>query len=183
MIEFLKWDSDFFDIKIGCIHLNESVCLKTELNRARVEGFKLVYVYGGRNLYVEQNICEAFNGTLVDRKVVFETRITNQVDAISEVVSEYRSSEEDQVLLELALESGRFSRFKLDTNFKCGDFERFYSTWLSESLNGNIADHVFVAKINTLITGMVTLKINENVAKIGLIAVNPNFQGDRKSVV
>ena len=52
-----------------------------------------------------------------------------------------------------------------------------YSTWMEKSINGEMADYVFVHKNHETIDGMITIKIENDIANIGLIAVDYASQG------
>ena len=51
-----------------------------------------------------------------------------------------------------------------------------YREWINKSVSKTIADEVFLYE-NKQILGIVTLKLKENIATIGLIAVAENQQG------
>ena len=80
-------------------------------------------------------------------------------------------------LFELAYESGKYSRYKQDVNILEDRFKKLYQFWIKNSFNKTFADKIFYFKENENIVGFVTLKINNDIAKIGLIAVSPNYQG------
>ena len=84
----------------------------------------------------------------------------------------------DNELLELAYLSGKHSRFCIDPNFSSQDFNRFYSTWMENSLNGTLADEFIVYKKEQQVLGFLTLKYGIDFAEIGLIAVNERSQGE-----
>ena len=73
---------------------------------------------------------------------------------------------EINVLYELAFESGKYSRFKLDKNFSEIDFRKLYKKWVDNSLNLEIADEVLVYKISDIIQGFITYKIYNDGAQL-----------------
>ena len=81
-------------------------------------------------------------------------------------------------LLNLALLSGQYSRFNTDKNFTKEEFIRLYKKWLSNSINGTLADECFATKNEKSgYQGFVTCKIHETSIYIGLIAVDPKVAG------
>jgi dTDP-4-amino-4,6-dideoxy-D-galactose acyltransferase len=175
-IKYLEWDSDFFRKKIGRISVQHSDNIEATLHKAKDEGYQLIYAFGDKDFFVEDTILQQFGGHLADRKVVYEKTIKEKQS--QSTVSVYESKELVPELESLAYESGKYSRFKLDTNFEKDDFYRMYKIWIENSINRQIADKIFVTKNNNeQIQGMLTLKITEDKGHIGLIAVSPNSQG------
>jgi len=175
-IQYLKWDSDFFEKKIGRIDVDYYTDLNTLLNDAKKAGYQLIYIFGGQDLYIDDEVLRKFNGLFADRKILYEKDIGSTNMALP-LVSEYTNKELVSELEQLAFESGKYSRFKLDKNFKENDFFKMYNIWVANSINHQIADKVFIVMENNQIKGMVTLKINEDYGQIGLIAISPNSQG------
>jgi GNAT superfamily N-acetyltransferase len=75
---------------------------------------------------------------------------------------------------ELAIASGEWSRFKVDTNIPTHVFETMFESWIKNSLNLSIADEVFVARDSATgdDVGFVSLKKKGSVVHIGLLAVS-----------
>lgn len=170
LIKKLDWDSAFFDIKIGEITLNEDLSIDALLD------FDLVVVKQLNDFKVSINsFTEAFQET----KVTFSKKITHQTTNDKSLIfdaDECPINEKD--LFELAYESGKYSRFLLDTHFKKDDFKKLYEKWVINSLNKKFADKVFYLKTNDSILGFITIKKNDmTTATIGLIAVAENRQG------
>jgi dTDP-4-amino-4,6-dideoxy-D-galactose acyltransferase len=168
-IQSLQWDSDLFGYQVGKLELN-GMPTRDELidsqNAARK--YRLVYVYSAIPLPSEQ---------LVDCRVEFMKSIRPGItDLDPEGFIAYHGSPTDE-LIELALLSGAYSRFKTDTRFQDGEFEKLYRIWLERSVSGEIADIVYVKMDKGKIAGMITLKSTEKGGMIGLVAVAPDCQG------
>jgi dTDP-4-amino-4,6-dideoxy-D-galactose acyltransferase len=174
-IKYLHWDSVFFNKKIGRIDIENINELKFLLYNAKNCGYQLIYVFGCEVFYAEDEILKQFNGHLADRKVLFK----KELQTLSETpafVHEYKNEILTSELLQLAYQSGEYSRFKLDNNFREGDFYRMYKTWLEKSIKEQMADKIFIISEENLIKAMVTLKINAEKGHIDLIAVSPEAQ-------
>ena len=73
-IKFLTWDTDFFHKKIGRIDCGDQTDLPSLLLQARKEDYELIYVFCNGSNFLPPGILEAYNGSLVDRKVIFENK-------------------------------------------------------------------------------------------------------------
>lgn len=79
------------------------------------------------------------------------------------------------VIRELAVSSGEWSRFRIDSNIPRSVFEGMFQAWITNSVNRSLADEVFVAKDTDSgdIVGIITLKMRPgNETNIGLLAVS-----------
>jgi dTDP-4-amino-4,6-dideoxy-D-galactose acyltransferase len=178
-LTYLPWDSKFFHKKIGRIVLENanlsSLC--TLMKEAQVENYQLLYLFTPENIFVEEEIIHAFNGKLVDRKIIY--RMTwnniNITDTIKDV-EEYYGEELTDELEHLAYLSGLHSRFRIDKHFAADDFNRLYNKWITKSVSRELADNVFVIRESGQITAMVTLKKEKSKGTIGLIAVSEEYQ-------
>ena len=176
-IEFLVWDSEFFQKKTGRINFNETGRnqLMSVLLEARLQGFNLLYIFSPEDIFIENDILSQFNGTLVDKKVVY--RLNLQTASIqNSIVEEYTSTELVSELEQLAFLSGTFSRYYKDTNFLRQEFYNLYKSWITRSIKKELADNIFVIKEKEKIVGMVTLKKENTVGRIGLIAISESAQ-------
>lgn len=68
----------------------------------------------------------------------------------------YTSHEVSDDLLQLAYESGKYSRFKLDKNLTPKVFTDMYKLWIENSVNGQMADRIYVVEQDNKITAMLT---------------------------
>jgi dTDP-4-amino-4,6-dideoxy-D-galactose acyltransferase len=175
-IEYLTWDSNFFEKKIGRVFIGDDPCLEKTLLEAQNTGYRLIYVFADKDTFFDNDILKRFNGHLADKKILYEKKIKEKKENLS-VVSEYKDNKLIPELELLAYESGKYSRFKLDRNFQQDDYYRMYRIWIENSVKKQIADNVFVVKDNDAIKGMVTLKIDGEKGYIGLIAVSADAQG------
>jgi len=176
MIEYLKWDSEFFGLTIGKI---SNPSLSTEefsetINMARNHGYQLLYIFFSEISYTA-NLIENSGAIFVDEKVTFRKKVPDLSSALPFQVLSYAGAI-NQTLKNLAIESGKYSRFKSDKNL-CHKFSDLYEAWMVNSLNKTMADETLVAKINDNIVGMVTLKKNDITGKIGIIAVDEKYRG------
>lgn len=179
----LDWDSDFFGLKIGAINLDcfDGEFLTQELNHFRSNDYDLVYIFvHNPQINLSTEIMSSYNCILVDTKIIYHFRI-NEVRKFSPdlethyTISEYNGGAQE--LYDLAIQSGVYSRYKLDPNFLDDDFERLYYKWIDNSVEFIIADKIFVFKDGALTCGFVTVKKQDNVIVIGLLATDIKYRG------
>lgn len=169
MIKFLEWDSFFFSKKIGSLELNSDF-----QNLNDVNDYDLVYVFSEGNSLLE---IKNFETTFIENKIIFAKKNINSCIPIDENIIEANESEDIKHIYDLAFESGKWSRFNLDKNFKTSEFHKLYTTWVDKSFNKEFADALLVYKFQNKSIGFVTYKISDKFATIGLLAVSAEHQG------
>ena len=168
MIKKLEWDSDFFGIKVGELILNTDTEINNELD------YDLIYV----KLNAEYNLSlKNFTNTFSETKILFSKELKTLHSLNNEVKSISETDHDIDQIYELAFESGKQSRFKLDEKIGKENFEKLYKAWVDNSLNYKFATDVLLYKINADVAGFVTYKIESEIATIGLIAVSEIYQG------
>ncbi len=173
-LEYLEWDSNFFHKKIyRCVidQVSDTLLLNKELTKIQGD---LCYIISKDDLKIKNK--RSF--FLADRKVVF---MKNKFCHCAEPHFDYEIISCVQYtpqLLELALLSGQYSRFKTD-KFLNPWFNKMYKIWLEKSLDKQIASEVFVFKNDNEQLGFVTIKKKAKSAIVGLIAVNETHQGKK----
>ncbi|WP_103867186.1 GNAT family N-acetyltransferase [Aquimarina sp. I32.4] len=163
-IILLDWDSNFFGMKVGKLHLYNE-----ELPSIKITDFDLVYIHSSKLLKNTHIPC-------YDKKVTFKKLISAKRKNITNQHIITYNGKLTKELLNLSLASGAFSRFKLDPRLS-SYFKELYTLWIQNSLNGQLADHVFIYKKENEIIGFITLKKKENYFQIGLIATSHNHRG------
>jgi GNAT superfamily N-acetyltransferase len=168
-INLLEWDSDFFNKRIGSLNIYNNI------NISNVNEFDLIYVKSSEELEVTiYNYFKTFEQT----KVMFSKQLGEEVALLEKAISSMISSPDlKSRLYDLAFESGKFSRFLLDSNFEEDKFKSLYIKWVDNSFLEGYADDVLVYKENDKVLGFVTYKMLEKHAIIGLIAVDSDSQG------
>lgn len=173
MVERLQWDSDFFGLRICRINIasnEEWYMLQQEAISLRKQ-YDLIYVFSDQELLTDTNGMH-----LVDIKTIYAKSIDSSA-IMPTAIECYQESVPNADLYRLALICGTYSRFRLDDKLPVDSYERMYRCWMERSLDGSMADVVLVHRTDTQIDGMITLKIEANVAHIGLVAVDEGAQG------
>lgn len=177
MIKYLEWDSNFLGFKVGSISQLNTETLEQALGYAKSEKYKLIYLFAAADCFVPTDFLQKYNGKLVDRKVLYVHELSDQAIANYDQTNLYTSPEVSDDLLQLAYESGKYSRFKLDNNFAPKVFTDMYKLWMKNSVHGQIADRIYVVERNNKMVAMVTLKEKSETLHIGLIATAIESQG------
>lgn len=168
MIKRLDWDCTFFQIEIGEINF------ENKFHIANADKFDLLYVKSNNNFHID---IINFENKFEEEKIVYEKNLQFQNGESLNLQSINDINYNINDLYKLALESGKHSRFKLDSNFQNKKFEELYYLWIDNSVLKTIANDVLVYKLDEKIIGFVTYKIAAKIATIGLIAVDADFQG------
>jgi dTDP-4-amino-4,6-dideoxy-D-galactose acyltransferase len=169
-IKVCEWDSLFFNKKVGEIEFDNINQSFEELTQ-----FDLIYSKQKQEAIFEIN---DFEHTYTETKVIFSKNINKSNNPVNSAISSVLNTDinKDQIY-KLAFESGKFSRFKLDNKFEQDEFEKLYKIWIDNSLANKIADDVLIYKQGDTVLGLITYKISDHYATIGLLATDPEIQG------
>ena len=166
----LEWDSDFFNKRIGEVFIDEE-----SQSNGKFSSFDIIYVKSDSDIPFK---IKGFVNTLVEQKLTFsKNKLNSKTKNDSSIDSFYNVDVDIQQLYDLALESGKYSRYKLDDNFNEGEFESLYKKWVDNSINKNFADEILVYSENDDVYGFITCKINNKIARVGLLGISPLKQG------
>lgn len=173
MVSRLQWDSDFFGLRIGRIDIvsNERWQMLLQEASSLQMHYDLIYVFSEQELPTDSNKVR-----LVDTKTIYVKSIDSST-TMPATVEHYQESLPNADLYRLALVSGVYSRFRLDNSLPGDSYERLYHCWIERSVDGAMADVVLIHRTDDQIDGMITLKIEVDVAHIGLVAVDEGAQG------
>ncbi len=176
----LQWDSEFFGYPIAKVIINsanekivDEVFDEIHTNKYRLTYFFIKHNEDSALRQMKERKCK-----LVDNKVTYGKKPISYPEQPSHIV-EYESDEPNASLINLALQAGVFSRFRIDTNFTKNDYERLYTAWLEKSIRKELACKILVSMYNDDITGFATLVFKENLAEIGLAAVSYKYRGQK----
>lgn len=177
-LTFLKldWDSDFFHFNIckliGSIENIED--LKSVEKTMDDYNFKLAYYSSAKELNIDK--MESLEIKLVDKKTTYVKNINSSLLS-HPLISSYESVIPSPKLLDLAIQSGIYSRFNVDKNIGKEKFEELYKLWIMRSVKREIAKEVIVYKHNNDIAGYLTIGEKNNRADLGMGAVDSNYRG------
>jgi dTDP-4-amino-4,6-dideoxy-D-galactose acyltransferase len=166
IVEYLEWDSIFFGIDVY-----RSKC------KSAVKANEIQLNKGLTYLFCEEAVT-LLEKSLFDVKVTFTKILTQRKTEIDpKIISYPLGNKVSRELLYLTYQSGQYSRFKIDPKIPNDKFLEFYKLWILNSVNRSFSDEVFTYKIDGIDVGMVTLKKDKKVCKIGLLAVDKDQRG------
>lgn len=177
-LQILDWDSAFFGFRVGRIIVPalDRQRLKQVLAEARRQKVTLVYWNIGADEVSSREAAEVLNGSLVEDKLRYVVRLDPQVVPSASAgfaVEEYAGTEPTPAMEKLALESGVYSRFRLDEKISSLQFEGLYYAWVRESTARRFAEVVLVGRMQDgRIAGQLTLGRKNDRGDIGLLAVD-----------
>lgn len=201
-LELLDFDTKLFEYGVGRIDLSDkeitAPCVtgnNVEINGLLQEGhklgLKLIYLFSPisyKPTIVDESRVYSFPGLMVDRKTTlampllsFNRSALVQKAFINPHVRlqlHPKSDSPSEALCLLAVASGQWSRFRVDSNISNQVFEGMFGAWLKNSINQSFADATFVAiDIETEEEiGFITLKRKDLTVSIGLLAVSASHR-------
>jgi dTDP-4-amino-4,6-dideoxy-D-galactose acyltransferase len=181
-VQLLDWDSDFFGFRVAKIippRLTRAEIVDV-LEQLRSDRITLAYWASDPEDDESRLAAETGGFFLADKKVTYIRDITtldiSNLDC-DEAIQEYRETSLNADLVSLALQSGTYSRFRVDSKIPAHKFEQLYELWIEKSVNKTIAESVLIKKLAGKIVGMVTVGVKNNCGDIGLIAVDESARG------
>ena len=146
----------------------------------KAKGARLVYWAAKQEC--KNNIVKKFGGTLVDHKTTFVANFkTVKYDTFNfpDIVEPYTTSMPMLDIEDLAIQSGKFSRFAVDQNIPQEKFMALYKIWIQHSLRKEIAEEILIIREGDRVVGMITLGNKNGRGDIGLVAVDENSRRKR----
>tara|TARA_R110002050_G_scaffold263499_3_gene404055 strand:+ start:1068 stop:1760 length:693 start_codon:yes stop_codon:yes gene_type:complete len=175
MITKLEWDSNFFGFDIGKCIVEDCNGFNFPKFKEESNSYKLVYI-------ISRERIEMKDIKLVDTKLTFVKEIKNNHHSYNDSNLNIFNASTDsfETLKKLAIASGEYSRFNVDSNFDKNDFESLYKQWIYNSVFKHKALKTIIYKENNKILGFSTLeKISDTDGNIGLVAVDINARGKK----
>lgn len=176
----LVWDTEVFGYSVVLITETKitSNTLRKILNDLAKDETKLAYLFLNPDDSLANEVAKENNGQLVDKKVTYIQSLTDVQDSdVSSGIISYKNKHITNELLLLALQSGEYSRFKIDRHFIHGEYKKLYKEWIEKSLHGTIAKDVLVYQENKKILGIITIGEKNERCDIGLFAVDEKSRG------
>ena len=177
-VKHLAWDSEFFGISVGRLDVEGARVDVPELQAVlRASGEAVVYV-GLESSSERNDQCLAGIGAVkYDVRTVYMRTLPPHAALPGPMadVEDYCGPLTPE-LKALAIESGRYSRFRRDPRLN-PHFERLYEEWMKASLEKSFADKVFVSRTEGVVSGVLTARVSEGRGLVGLLSVAPPFHG------
>jgi len=174
-MKLLRWDTDFFGFNVyAAYNLPKEQFIKA-ISKLYNKSNNLIYYFSDKEFKVKK-ILNQYNGIHVDTKVTYRKNLNKNNLIEDDKIILYKHNQPNEQLYNLALLSGKYSRFK-DKRLPPWTFEKMYRIWIENACK-NSDTTVLVSINNEKINGFVTVKIDEDkTGHIGLIGVAENAQG------
>ena len=170
-IRELEWDSNFFELNIGELNTldNKTLIIKDD-------SYDLIYIKSNIEFEIVDShytlsykeIKSTFSKDLKKLNLFNPSNLYNFYDLEGFNLDN---------LYSLAFLSGKHSRFKKDVKISPNRFDNLYMKWVDNAINKTFNDYFIVYKYKDQIVGMLTMKIHNDFAQIGLIAVSEELAG------
>jgi dTDP-4-amino-4,6-dideoxy-D-galactose acyltransferase len=183
-ITALKWDSDFFKMPVVKLEIdeNEELEMYTLINYCKEKGIQLLYLFvDSNNFKVNQLLTKPVNTKIIYTANVLSVEGIKAHDndlPILEMINAKTLKQMFPQILSLALEAGRFSRFRLDEKFTAVQFETMYKEWLLLFNRDSKKHKVYVIRFKNIeeIAGFIAYELLQDTYKIHFIAVSEKYQ-------
>lgn len=183
ILQPLAWDSEYLGFGVARLELRSITPqeLAQCVTEARTMGLRLLYLIAAPADAVSNASAQQAGAWLADRKVTFAMAVAPAEQSAPISTAIRPTTTWTPQLANLALQSGEYSRFRLDTNFAPTVYAGLYQRWLQNSLNHQIAREVltFDAEGSGQAQGLLTLGTKNGRANIGLLAVEAQARGQR----
>lgn len=171
------WDSNFFGFKTGDLDFSgDAETLSQLLAEASADGYQLLYWKIPPSDFRSQEAAQQLNFFKGDTKVIYSLPLDLEVHTPGELQIKNWNETPNNELIQLGISSGQYSRFKSDEKFPQGTYEKMYAEWVLQSVNGHMGDELFYIASDNQIIGLITLKYDNQIAEIGLVAVDEHHQ-------
>lgn len=182
IINKLKWDSDFFGLKIGSFsgfnHDNAEKFLKEFYDNK----FDCVYVFVDPNDFNTIDIAGKNKFFLADIQMTYEfhscpQKIKNKfLESLTyEILGGSNEAYKKEVRL-LAKELSSVSRFSFDPRFK-NLSPKMYEIWADNIMHDKDGITVLAVDANKKIVGFIGGTLKQNIGSVGLVGVSESFRG------
>lgn len=178
--KILDWDSRFFGYKIASVQASDLKPDKLSkiLSDLKKESCKLVYCFVDPADEVTNNSILKLSGMLADEKVTFSIQGFDENKSFtSGHIQPYTLTYPTDRIKDLALQSGIYSRFKVDPGFRNNEYENLYTEWIVKSIDKSFADEILVYYDDNDEKGFISLSTKNNIGSIGLLAVDERERG------
>ena len=184
-LERLPWDSEHFVFPVARLRGPRlpTAELEAALLTARERAIQLVYWSADPRQQVADRLLREFGGLRVDQRAAFERTLDPVPEPVpaavmrnpdSFTVRELPTGRPSSELVELAIEAGVCSRFRIDPRIPREAAQRLYAVWMERSALREIADGVLVVSPSAdpeHPLGLITLSARNSAGTIGLLAV------------
>ena len=175
-IQFLQWDSDFFECGVARLCINNECpidFIKRELIEYENSNLDIMYICVKHNSNELVSFLSSIGAVLYDHKVSFKKNLlTRELDDSDNAVTELKQLTQEAV--DIAVSSGIYSRFYLDPRFKPKQ-PLLYKQWISNCFEHRDS-RVFGIIKDDILSAIAGVSVSGGTGHLELIAVAPNYR-------
>lgn len=183
-IHLLAWDTKHFGHRIVRVTVHTlTVSLAQEIDKWCINNdIECVYFLCAGDDSDAVRVAEDFGYRLQDIRVTFAHKL-NDFTRLATLPLDIRldtATETDESdLLQIADGIYQHSRFYSDVHFETPKVDAMYRIWMRRSLSGDLADTIFVARVEGIVQGFVTAQLNTDtgVGELPLVGIAPALRG------
>lgn len=180
-IEYLEWDSNFFELKIGKLDVydNNIFDIKALYRELLNECFDVIYVFKYNSplyLYGSDHLPIHLSDIILTMSMPLnkEQNLNTNYEFRTKL-----TSDELQQCYKIAESTSEVSRFYNEKEFGATKTEALYRKWIDNALNQSFSDGIFIEKIEDIIVGIHLIKTNikTNTGYFTLTGVDSKMKG------
>jgi dTDP-4-amino-4,6-dideoxy-D-galactose acyltransferase len=178
--EFLDWDSNFFDYRIGRVkgHYLTDQLIKDIDKWVTNNGIDCLYFLAESDTPKTSLLAHQFGFQLVDIRMTYEynletIKVHSEKKTVEKESTKIRRARPEDIpaLKSIARMSYNDSRFHFDRHFPKEKSDALYEIWIERSCD-DYADNVLIAELENQAVGYITCKIvDKDTGQIGLVGV------------
>ncbi|PID27455.1 MAG: hypothetical protein CR982_05795 [Candidatus Cloacimonadota bacterium] len=172
MIKKLVWDSEFFSMKIGDFDASSRFQVEEE------HMFDLIQSSVDISYIDRISMLEYLDFKFVELNITFYKNLTKSIKQKIKLDPNLRIRKADISDIETLQNFTKIIYKKSRYNhkpFSKHDSEKLYSTWIKKAVLGTFDDFCLVLSQDKNICSFITVKIEKDIATIGLVGSNPKF--------
>ncbi len=181
LITKLEWDSNFFGFNIAylsCMHLTENIMRRIE-NFIKKEDIRLVEYLCNCHDRRSVRVAEKNGFNFTDIRLTYKKVLEEKENIpLNDLIFGKATEQDIPRLRALNKDIYRDSRYFFDGNFEIEKVYEFYPGWVEKSVRGQFDDECRCFYERGTPVAFCTVKFGgENSASIGLLGVDPDYQG------
>lgn len=185
----LDWDTSFLGCKTARLESGEKMLSEEQLDawlaRAEADGVELIYFSAPSkpgNLQLNERWT---GGEPVEEKLTYVLAgFDDAPGSYPDGIRPYKPSDRE-AMIAFSLRSGYLSRFRLDPEMdrRCTSVgepsvaDRLYTKWAYRSIDGSMADEIFVFEDEGEVMGMIAMSVTDGTARMTIAGVDERFGG------
>lgn len=168
VIEKLDWDSQFFGFEVGRLNWEDGKTIPWTKIQSIMRNYSLCYVFSN------QEVSTSGNSIYHSKRIAYKKTGLASIKLDTQLISQLFESNSE--VEKLAVEAGRYSRFKKDHRMPSDAVEKMYHVWLNNCFVDSAENQCWVYKIDDVSVGLICSSFKNDTCHITLLAVHPEYR-------